>query len=115
MSPSHQMSQDTYVGEYVFTVYRLLAPEYRMTLYTLYLSYDYLLFYIELFRLENEASNLLDLILTSEEGMVHNLNYHPPLGESDHVCLTFTLFYCQQDYQFQPEYNVFKTRNTIQA
>ena len=58
---------------------------------------------------ENEASNLLDLILTSEEGMVHNLNYHPPLGESDHVCLTFTLFYCQQDYQFQPEYNVFKT------
>ena len=51
MSPSYQMSQDTYVGEYVFTVYRLLAPEYRMTLYTLYLSYDYLLFYIELFRL----------------------------------------------------------------
>ena len=39
---------------------------------------------------ENEESNLLDLILTSEEGMVHNLAYHPPLGESDHICLTFT-------------------------
>ena len=33
---------------------------------------------------ENEESNLLDLILTSEEGMVHNLAYHPPFGESDH-------------------------------
>ena len=58
---------------------------------------------------ENEASNLLDLILTSEEGMVHNLAYHPPLGESDHVCLTFSLYHHQQELMFEPKHNVFKT------
>ena len=58
---------------------------------------------------ENEESNLLDLILTSEVGMVHNLAYHPPLGESDHICLTFTLQYCQQDQRHEPKHNVFKT------
>ena len=41
--------------------------------------------------LEGQQSNLLDLILTSEEGMVQNLIYHPPLSESDHVVLTFDL------------------------
>ena len=30
--------------------------------------------------MENEESNLLNFILTSEEGMVRNLAYHPPLG-----------------------------------
>ena len=35
---------------------------------------------------ENEESNLLDLILTSEEGMVYNLTCQPPLG--DHICLS---------------------------
>ena len=29
---------------------------------------------------ENETSNLLDLVLSSEEGMVKDLSYHPPLG-----------------------------------
>ena len=58
---------------------------------------------------ENEESNLLDLILTSEEGMAHNLAYHTPLGESDHICLTFTLQYCQQDQRYEPKHNVFKT------
>ena len=58
---------------------------------------------------ENEESNLLDLILTSEEGTVHNLAYHPPLVESDHICLTFTSHYCQQDQRYEPKHNVFKT------
>ena len=40
---------------------------------------------------KGQQSNLVDLILTSEEGMVQNLIYHPPLGESDHVVLTFDL------------------------
>ena len=31
--------------------------------------------------------NLLDLILTNEEGMVQNLTYHPGLGDSGHCCL----------------------------
>ena len=38
---------------------------------------------------DNETSNLLDLILSSEEGMIKDLSYHPPLGESDHVVLKF--------------------------
>ena len=58
---------------------------------------------------DNETSNLLDLILTSEEGMVHNLAYHPPLGESDHVCLTFSLIHHQEEIMFEPKHNVFKT------
>ena len=40
---------------------------------------------------EGDRSNLLDLILSSEEGMVRNLTYHPPLGESDHVILRFNV------------------------
>ena len=58
---------------------------------------------------ENEASNLLDLILSSEEGMVNNLTYHPPLGESDHICITFTLLHCQHNNEIEPSFNVFKT------
>ena len=41
----------------------------------------------------NETPNVLDLILSSEEGMVQDLAYNPPLGESDHLCLTFKLQY----------------------
>ena len=40
---------------------------------------------------EGENANLLDLILSSEEGAVYDLSYHPPLGESDHVCLRFNV------------------------
>ena len=40
---------------------------------------------------EGDRSNLLDLILSSEEGMVQNLTYHPPLGESDHVIPRFNV------------------------
>ena len=38
-----------------------------------------------------QTPHVLDLVLTSEEGMVCDLQSHPPLGSSDHVILTFTL------------------------
>ena len=37
---------------------------------------------------DNERSHILDLILSSEEGMVQDSSYHPPIGESGHACLT---------------------------
>ena len=40
---------------------------------------------------ENETPNLLDLLITNEESMIENLSYHPPLGESDHLCLRFNV------------------------
>ena len=58
---------------------------------------------------DNERSNILDLILSSEEGMVQDLSYHPPIGESDHVCLTFNLLHNQQKDYFTPMRNIFKT------
>ena len=38
-----------------------------------------------------EEPSLLDLILSNEEGAIQNLAYHPGLGDSDHVSLTFDL------------------------
>ena len=59
---------------------------------------------------ENEIPSLLDLILSTEEGMVQDLTYLPPLGESDHVCLRFTLPLCQNiNITTSREPNVFKT------
>ena len=40
---------------------------------------------------DGQETSLLDLILTTEEGMVENLEHSPGLGESDHECLFFTL------------------------
>ena len=40
---------------------------------------------------ENETPNLLDLLITSDESMIADLAYHPPLGESDHLCLRFNV------------------------
>ena len=42
------------------------------------------------FRL-GEASNVLDLVFTDEEGMVANLTFLPGLGNSDHIILSFDL------------------------
>ena len=56
---------------------------------------------------DGETSNILDLILSSEEGMVHDLTYHPPIGGSDHVCLRFNVFL----NQYQGKYNVTPVRN----
>ena len=38
-----------------------------------------------------ETSNLLDLIITNEGGMVQLIERHPGLGKSDHNCLLFDL------------------------
>ena len=61
---------------------------------------------------ENEPPNLLDLILTSEEGMIRNLTYHPPLGESDHIVIRFELINSEQKQPYRPTRNVFKTDYT---
>ena len=34
---------------------------------------------------EEEACNILDLVLTNEEGMIQKLSFCPGLGNSDHV------------------------------
>ena len=38
---------------------------------------------------EGEASNILDLVLTNEEGMINEIDYLAGLGNSDHVVLRF--------------------------
>ena len=38
-----------------------------------------------------ETPNLLDLLITNEEGMVPLIGHHPGLGRSDHDCLLFDL------------------------
>ena len=58
---------------------------------------------------ENETPNLLDLILSNEEGTVQNLTYLPPLGESDHICLRFNVIQSQQEEATPPSCNIFKT------
>ena len=40
---------------------------------------------------EKQTSNILDLVLTTEEGMAQDFRYHPPLGKSDHLILTFNV------------------------
>ena len=58
---------------------------------------------------ENETPNTLDLIFSSEEGMVTNLSYHPPLGESDHVCLRFNVLATRSKSRFTPSHNIHKS------
>ena len=41
--------------------------------------------------------------------MVQDISYHPPIGESDHVCLTFNLIHTQQKDYFTPMRNIYKT------
>ena len=44
----------------------------------------------------NETPNLLDLLLSSDESLIKDLSYLPPLGESDHACLRFDVI-CRND------------------
>ena len=46
--------------------------------------------------------SLLDLILTNEEDQVSEVEYHAPLGKSDHSVLTFE-FNCYLDLQLSTE------------
>ena len=41
----------------------------------------------------DETSNLLDLIITNEDGMVPLIEHHPGIEKSDHDCLIFDLKY----------------------
>ena len=45
---------------------------------------------------KDDTPSLLDLVLTSEEGMAQEIQYLPPLGESDHACLRFNVLTAQQ-------------------
>ena len=40
---------------------------------------------------KGERPSTLDIILTNEEGLVQNLDYLPPIGNSDHIVLEFDL------------------------
>ena len=57
---------------------------------------------------ENEEPNILELLISNEDGMAKDLNYHPPLGESDHLCLKFSVEYNQCDTPCLPSRNVYK-------
>ena len=59
---------------------------------------------------DNETPNILDLVLSSEENMVCDLEYLPPLGESDHVCIRFNVKCTQHTFGTETiKRNVFKT------
>ena len=56
-----------------------------------------------------ETANILDLIMTNEEGMISDVEHLPGLGKSDHECLSFYLN-CNKQFPKHktPSYNVFK-------
>ena len=58
---------------------------------------------------DNETPNILDLVLSSEESMISDLDYLPPLGESDHICMKFRVN-CNQHLSEpkQQKLNIFK-------
>ena len=58
---------------------------------------------------ENQNANLLDLILSSEEGMVEDVSYHTPLGESDHAILMFNVIHTPVKSEITPKLNIYKT------
>ena len=45
----------------------------------------------------NTVANILDLVLTNEDGMINDIEYLPSIGSSDHVCLRFHLL-CYSSY-----------------
>ena len=53
-----------------------------------YLQYLNIL-YTSISQNQRTSDLILDLVFTNEEGMVTNLIYLPPLGNSDHACLKF--------------------------
>ena len=56
-----------------------------------------------------ETSNVLDLVITNEEGMVTNINHCPGIGKSDHECLIFDLRCNKQMLEKETiAYNFFK-------
>ena len=60
---------------------------------------------------EGQEPSLLDLIMTSEEGMINEMTHNPPLGDSDHECLNFTL----ECYHDKGKSSVDKRKNYYKA
>ena len=54
---------------------------------------------------EGQEPSLLDLILSTEEGMVHDLAHNPGLGDSDHECLNFQLACYKEERKDKPAPN----------
>ena len=50
----------------------------------------------------NQAENVLDLVLTNEEGMVDGMKYDTPLGKSDHLVLKFNFLCYKEDNHSNP-------------
>ena len=57
---------------------------------------------------DGEKPNLLDLIISGDESMVQDLTYHPPLGESDHICLRFIVPLNAHQVDMTPSHNIYK-------
>ena len=55
-----------------------------------------------------QRSNLLDLVLTREEGMVRDIEYLPPLGASDHLCLKIDINLYAENPKTEPKYQFYK-------
>ena len=56
----------------------------------------------------NQQANILDLILTNEEGMIGHIVHSAPLGKSHHSVLLFTLQVYKEPTPFKLRYFFFK-------
>lgn len=45
---------------------------------------------------QGQNSSTLDLLLTNDTDLVTSIDFHPPLGKSDHSCITFNLQFVSQ-------------------
>ena len=65
-----------------------------------YYLYQHLLEPIRCRNTDNPS--LIDLVLTNEVMQVSDVEYHPPIGKSDHCVISLNTFNCYFDY-FQPK------------
>ena len=58
---------------------------------------------------DNQESNILDLVISSNDDMIHELSYDSPLGNSDHICLRFNATFEPKKLPERiPRKNIFK-------
>ncbi|KAI8484062.1 hypothetical protein Bbelb_381800 [Branchiostoma belcheri] len=56
-----------------------------------------------------EVPNVLDLVLTNEDGMVENIEYLPGIGQSDHIRLQFEIkLYTERKDNSKPRLNLYR-------
>ena len=48
-----------------------------------------------------DTPNILDLLLTDDERIIRNIEYHSPLGKSDHAVLNFEILYYSRVQQYK--------------